>query len=72
MQGLAIESEENKRTASTPFGSLDHPVNPVALAIGADATFVARTMDRDVKHMREMLKRSDAHRGSSFLEIYQN
>ena len=65
-------SEENKRTASTPFGSLDHPVNPVALAIGADATFVARTMDRDVKHMREMLKRSDAHRGTSFLEIYQN
>ncbi|MEO1261755.1 MAG: 2-oxoacid:ferredoxin oxidoreductase subunit beta [Bacteroidota bacterium] len=65
-------SEENKRTASTPFGSLDHPVNPLALAVGSDATFVARTMDRDVKHMREMLKRSDAHRGTSFLEIYQN
>ena len=65
-------SEENKRTASTPFGSLDHPVNPVALALGSDATFVARTMDRDVKHLREMLYRSDAHHGTSFLEIYQN
>ena len=65
-------SEENKRTASTPFGSLDHPVNPVALALGSDATFVARTMDRDVKHLREMLRRSDAHKGTSFLEIYQN
>ena len=65
-------SEENKRTVSTPFGSLDHPVNPLALALGSDATFVARTMDRDVKHLREMLHRSDAHRGTSFLEIYQN
>lgn len=65
-------SEEHKRTVSTPFGSLDHPVNPIALALGSDATFVARTMDRDVKHLREMLKRSDAHRGTSFLEIYQN
>ena len=65
-------SETNKRTASTPFGSLDHPVNPLALALGSDATFVARTMDRDVKHLREMLHRSDAHRGTSFLEIYQN
>ncbi len=65
-------SEEYKRTSSTPFGSLDHPVNPIALALGADATFVARTMDRDVKHLREMLNRTDAHKGSSFLEIYQN
>ncbi len=65
-------SEENKRTASTPLGSLDHPLNPVALALGSDATFVARTMDRDTKHLREMLMRSDAHRGTSFLEIYQN
>ncbi|HHM20949.1 MAG TPA: 2-oxoacid:ferredoxin oxidoreductase subunit beta [Bacteroidetes bacterium] len=65
-------SEENKHSPSSPFGSLDHPVNPVAVALGSDATFVARTMDRDVKHLREMLRRSDAHRGSSFLEIYQN
>ena len=65
-------SEENKRTASTPFGSLDHPVNPVALALGSDASFVARTLDRDVKHMREVLKQADEHKGSSFIEIYQN
>jgi len=65
-------SEEHKRSVSTPYGSLDHPVNPVALALGSDASFVARTMDRDVKHLREMLRRSDAHRGTSFLEIYQN
>jgi 2-oxoglutarate ferredoxin oxidoreductase subunit beta len=65
-------SEENKVTKSTPYGSLDHPFNPLALAMGADATFIARSMDRDPKHMQEMLLRSNAHRGSSFLEIYQN
>ena len=65
-------SEENKRTASTPFGSIDHPVNPIALALGCDATFVARSMDRDPTHLKDMLTRVDQHRGSSFLEIYQN
>jgi 2-oxoglutarate ferredoxin oxidoreductase subunit beta len=65
-------SEEQKVTKSTPYGSLDHPFNPLALAMGADATFIARTMDRDPKHLQEMLLRSNAHRGSSFLEIYQN
>ena len=65
-------SEENKVTKSTPFGSIDHPFNPLALAMGADATFIARTMDRDPKHLQEMLLRSNAHKGSSFLEIYQN
>jgi 2-oxoglutarate ferredoxin oxidoreductase subunit beta len=65
-------SEENKVTKSTPFGSIDHPFNPLALAMGADATFVARSMDRDPKHLQEMLKRSHAHKGASFLEIYQN
>src|ERR1700712_4638857 len=65
-------SEQNKVTKSTPFGSIDHPFNPLALAMGADATFLARTMDRDPKHLQEMLKRSNAHKGSSFLEIYQN
>ncbi|MCL6525067.1 MAG: 2-oxoacid:ferredoxin oxidoreductase subunit beta [Thermoflavifilum sp.] len=65
-------SEENKITKSTPYGSIDHPFNPLALALGADATFVARSMDRDPKHLQEMLKRSHAHRGASFLEIYQN
>jgi len=65
-------SEENKVTKSTPFGSIDHPFNPLALAMGADATFIARSMDRDPKHLQESLLRSHAHKGSSFLEIYQN
>lgn len=65
-------SEVNKVTKSTPYGSLDHPINPLALAMGADATFVARSMDRDPKHLQAMLKRSNAHHGASFLEIYQN
>lgn len=65
-------SEEQKITKSTPMGSIDHPFNPLALAMGADGSFIARTMDRDPKHMQEMLKRSHAHRGASLLEIYQN
>jgi 2-oxoglutarate ferredoxin oxidoreductase subunit beta len=65
-------SEEQKVTKSTPFGSIDHPFNPLALAMGADATFIARTMDRDPKHLQESLLRSNAHKGASFLEIYQN
>ena len=65
-------SEENKITKSTPFGSIDHPFNPLALVMGADATFVARSMDRDPKHLQQLLIRSNAHKGTSFLEIYQN
>ena len=65
-------SEENKVTKSTPFGSIDHPFNPLALALGADATFVARSMDRDPKHLQSMLLRANGHHGASFLEIYQN
>jgi len=65
-------SEENKVTKSTPFGSIDHPFNPLALALGADATFVARSMDRDPKQLQAMLIRSNQHKGASFLEIYQN
>jgi 2-oxoglutarate/2-oxoacid ferredoxin oxidoreductase subunit beta len=65
-------SEEHKVTKSTPFGSIDHPFNPLALAMGADASFIARSMDRDVKHLQQMLMRAQAHKGSSFLEIYQN
>ncbi len=65
-------SEEHKVTKSTPYGSLDHPFNPLALAMGADGTFIARSMDRDPKHLQEMLLRSNAHKGASFLEIYQN
>lgn len=65
-------SEENKITKSTPSGSIDHPFNPAALALGADASFVARTMDRDPKHLQAMLLRANEHHGASFLEIYQN
>jgi len=65
-------SESNKVTKSTPFGSLDHPFNPLALAMGADATFIARTMDRDPKHLQQLLIRANQHKGASFLEIYQN
>lgn len=65
-------SEEQKVTKSTPFGSIDHPFNPLALALGADASFVARSMDRDPKHLQAMLLRSHQHKGTSFLEIYQN
>ncbi len=65
-------SEEGKVTKSTPFGSLDHPFNPVALALGAEATFVARTIDNDRQHMTEVLRAAAAHRGAAFVEIYQN
>jgi 2-oxoglutarate ferredoxin oxidoreductase subunit beta len=65
-------SEEGKVTKSTPFGSLDHPFNPVALAIGAEAAFVARTIDNDRQHLTEVLRAAAAHRGAAFIEIYQN
>src|SRR3984957_4981845 len=65
-------SEQGKVTKSTPFGSLDTPFNPVSLALGAEATFVARTHDMDRKHMQEMFRRAHAHNGAAFVEIYQN
>jgi 2-oxoglutarate/2-oxoacid ferredoxin oxidoreductase subunit beta len=65
-------SEVGKVTKSTPFGSVDHPFNPISLAIGADATFVARTHDMDRKHMQETFRRAHEHQGGSFVEIYQN
>jgi len=65
-------SELGKVTKSTPMGSLDYPFNPVSLAIGAEATFVARAIDTDRKHLVEMLRRAAAHRGTAFVEIYQN
>lgn len=65
-------SETQKITKSTPVGSIDHPFNPAALAMGADATFIARSMDRDPKHLQTILTRSHQHKGSSFVEIYQN
>ncbi len=65
-------SPEGQVTKSTPVGSIDHPFNPLALCLGADGTFIARTMDRDPNHLRQILKRSYEHKGSSLLEIYQN
>ncbi|HET6569436.1 MAG TPA: thiamine pyrophosphate-dependent enzyme [Rhodothermales bacterium] len=65
-------SEQGKITKSTPYGSIDHPFNPVALALGADASFVARSMDRDPKHLQETLRRAHGHKGAAFVEIYQN
>jgi 2-oxoglutarate/2-oxoacid ferredoxin oxidoreductase subunit beta len=65
-------SEVGKVTKSTPFGSLDQPFNPVALALGAEATFVARSLDVDRKHLTEVLRAAAQHRGTSFVEIYQN
>ncbi|HZD79036.1 MAG TPA: 2-oxoacid:ferredoxin oxidoreductase subunit beta [Actinomycetota bacterium] len=65
-------SEEGKVTKSTPFGSLDHPFNPIALALGAEATFVARTIDNDRQHFTQVLRQAAAHEGAAFVEIYQN
>ena len=65
-------SELGKITKSTPLGSLDRPFNPISLALGADATFVARTVDSDRKHLQEVLRTAAAHRGTAFVEIYQN
>ena len=65
-------SEKGKITKSSPMGAIDHPFNPLALCMGADATFVARSMDRDPIHLRTMLKRAHQHKGTSMLEIYQN
>ncbi|MEE8110959.1 MAG: 2-oxoacid:ferredoxin oxidoreductase subunit beta [bacterium] len=65
-------SEMGKKTKSTPMGSVDAPLNPVSVALGAEATFVARTVDRDVKHMREIIRKAAAHKGTAFVEILQN
>ncbi|MBT8215636.1 MAG: 2-oxoacid:ferredoxin oxidoreductase subunit beta, partial [Acidimicrobiia bacterium] len=65
-------SETGKRTKSSPMGSIDYPFNPISLALGAEATFVARTLDMDRNHTIEMLTAAHEHRGSAFIEIYQN
>jgi 2-oxoglutarate/2-oxoacid ferredoxin oxidoreductase subunit beta len=65
-------SEPGKVTKSTPAGSLDHPFDPIALALGADASFVARSVDVETKHLQEILRRAHLHRGGSFVEILQN
>ncbi|MER6076389.1 2-oxoacid:ferredoxin oxidoreductase subunit beta [Streptomyces sp. NPDC001817] len=65
-------SELGKITKSTPMGSLDAPFNPVSLAIGAEASFVARTIDSDRKHLTEVLRAAAGHPGTALIEIYQN
>jgi 2-oxoglutarate ferredoxin oxidoreductase subunit beta len=65
-------SERGKKTKSSPYGSIDYPFNPISLAVGAEATFIARSLDRDPKHLKEMLKRAGEHKGTAFIEVYQN
>ncbi len=65
-------SETGKITKSSPYGTVEQPFNPAELALGAKATFVSRTLDRDPKHMQSILRKSYFHKGSSFVEIYQN
>lgn len=65
-------SELGKKTKTTPLGSIDRPFNPVALALGAGATFVARSVDTDLPHLQQVLARAARHKGTAFVEIYQN
>ena len=65
-------SEKGKITKTSPYGSIEEPFNPSELALGAKASFVARTLDRDPKHMQAVLKRAHQHKGTSFVEVYQN
>ena len=65
-------SRQGTRTKSSPLGSIDNPVRPLSIAIGAEATFVARTLDVDVNHLTDTLRRAAHHKGTAFVEIYQN
>ncbi len=65
-------SLKGKISKTSPYGAVDHPFNPLALALGAECTFVARSLDRNPKHLRAVLKEAHEHKGSSFVEIYQN
>ncbi|HEY9188018.1 MAG TPA: 2-oxoacid:ferredoxin oxidoreductase subunit beta [Ignavibacteria bacterium] len=65
-------SEHGKKTKSSPFGVIDHPFNPILLALGAEGTFIARSIDREPKHLQEMIYRAAKHKGTSFIEIFQN
>lgn len=65
-------SNQGLKTKSSPFGVVDHPFNPLALALGSGATFISRTLDREQKNMKEVLLEAQKHRGTSFVEIYQN
>jgi len=65
-------SELGKKTKSSPYGTIDNPLSPISVALGAECTFVARTVDVDVKHLRTVLERAAKHQGTGFIEIYQN
>ena len=65
-------SVEGQVTKSTPMGSIDHPLSPLSVALAAEATFVARSMDAHVKHLGDVLKRAAHHKGTSLVEVYQN
>ncbi len=65
-------SRVGTRTKSSPLGSIDNPLRPLSIAIGAEATFVARTVDVDINHLTATLKRASEHKGTAFVEIYQN
>jgi 2-oxoglutarate ferredoxin oxidoreductase subunit beta len=65
-------SQVGKVTKSTPYGSVDHPFNPLLVTLGAEASFVARTLDRDPKHLQTVIRRAAEHKGTAFVEIYQN
>jgi 2-oxoglutarate ferredoxin oxidoreductase subunit beta len=65
-------SEVGKKTKSTPFGSIDQPFNPIQVALGAGGTFIARAIDVDAKHLQKMLVESHSHKGTGFVEIFQN
>jgi len=65
-------SEVGKQTKSSPYGNIDYPIRPVSIALAAEATFVARTIDRDTKHMQEIFTAAAKHKGTSFVEVYQN
>ncbi len=65
-------SEAGKITKSSPYGSVDHPLNPILVALGAEASFVARSLDVDAKHLTDVLKAASDHKGTAFIEIFQN
>jgi 2-oxoglutarate ferredoxin oxidoreductase subunit beta len=65
-------SKKGKISKSSPYGSIDAPFNPLSLALGANATFIARSIDRSPKHLQEMIKKAAGHKGTAFIEIYQN
>src|SRR5262249_57866653 len=65
-------SEMGKKTKSTPFGTVDYPFNPLSVALGAEATFVARSIDTEVQHLQAVIRRAAEHKGSAFIEVFQN